>query len=260
MIREPEPIDGQSEAYRRLFDAHPAAMAIWDPATGLILAANEAAARQYGYRDDEIVGLSIERIVHPDDLPRLREQLPLLPEGLAGRAPFRHLRRDGSVIEVEMSGHPLEWAGRPARLVVATDVTDRRRLEEELREARALEAVGRLAGGIAHDFNNLVMAINGFAELLLEHLPSDGDARDAALEIESAGRRAAALTTQLLAFARPHEARPAPFDLNELIVSLGPTIRGIVGPNVEVVVAAEPKRQPSSRTAGTWRRRSSAAR
>ena len=232
------PADAADEAYRRLFDSHPAAMAIWDPATGRILAANEAASKQYGYTADDLRELTVDRIVHPDDLPRLQTELPNLPAGLAGTAPFRHVRRNGEVIEVEMSGHPLEWHGRPARLVMAIDVTDRRRLEQELRSARAIEAVGRLAGGIAHDFNNLVMAINGFAELLLDRLPDGSDEHDAAVEIRTAGLRAAALTSQLLAFARPHDARPTRFDLNELVAGLGETLLSLSGPNVRVRIAA----------------------
>jgi CheY-like chemotaxis protein/nitrogen-specific signal transduction histidine kinase len=142
------------------------------------------------------------------------------------------------VIEVEMSGHPLDWEGHPARLVMAIDVTERHRLEQELRSARAVEAVGRLAGGIAHDFNNLVMAINGFAEILLERLPPETDEHDAAVEIRTAGLRAAALTSQLLAFARPHEPRPLEFDLNELVEGMADTIRSISGPNVRVGIEA----------------------
>ena len=229
---DPPPDDG----YRRLFLSHPAAMAIWDPATGRILAANEAAERQYGYAPDELTALTVDRIVHPDDLGRLREQVPNLPEGLAGTASFRHVRKTGEVIEVEMTGHPIEWEGRPARLVMAIDVTARRKLEGELRSARATEAVGRLAGGIAHDFNNLVMAINGFAELLLERLPPTGEEHEAAEEIRTAGVRAAALTGQLLNFARPHEPRPTTFDLNALVAELTDTLRGIAGPNVRVAV------------------------
>jgi two-component system cell cycle sensor histidine kinase/response regulator CckA len=224
------------DAYRRLFVSHPAAMAVWDPANGRILAANEAAVRQYGYTPDELAELTVDRIVHPDDLPRLREQVPNLPDGLAGAAPFRHVRKSGEVIEVEMSGHPIEWEGRPARLVMAIDVTARRRLEQELRSARAIEAVGRLAGGIAHDFNNLVMAINGFAELLLERLPPTGEEHEAAEEIRTAGLRAAALTGQLLRFAQPHEPRPTTFDLNALVTELTDSLRGIAGPNVTVRV------------------------
>ena len=239
----PEPSAGSipnaaDEAYRHLFESHPAAMAIWDPATGRILAANEAASKQYGYAPDDIVELTVDQIVHPDDLPRLRAEIPNLPAGLAGSAPFRHIRRNGEVIEVEMSGHPLEWHGRPARLVMAIDVTARRKLESELRSSRAIEAVGRLAGGIAHDFNNLVMAINGFAELLLDRLAEGSEERSAAIEIRTAGLRAAALTSQLLAFARPHEPRPTRFDLNELVIGLEDTLRSISGPNVRVRIAA----------------------
>jgi PAS domain S-box-containing protein len=230
--------DPVNEAYRRLFESHPAAMAIWDPETGRILAANEAAAQQYGYEPEDLVELTVDRIVHPEDLPRLRAQLPNLPAGLAGNESFRHVRRNGEVIEVEMSGHPLEWEGRPARLVMAIDVTARRRLEQELRSARAIEAVGRLAGGIAHDFNNLVMAINGFAELLLERLPEGSEEHDAAVEIGTAGLRAAGLTSQLLAFARPHEPRPTRFDLNELVDGMDATLRSLSGPNVRVRIAA----------------------
>jgi two-component system cell cycle sensor histidine kinase/response regulator CckA len=226
------------EGYRRLFASHPAAMAIWDPATGRILAANDAAQVQYGYDADELLELTVDRIVHPDDLARLREQLPTLGEGFAGGAPFRHVRKNGDVIEVELSGHALDWAGRPARLVIAVDVTEKRRLEQELRAARTTEAVGRLAGGIAHDFNNLVMAINGFAELLLDRLPAGSEEHDAAEEIRTAGTRAAALTGQLLAFARPHAARPTRLELDELVGGLEETLRGIVGPLVEVRIGS----------------------
>jgi PAS domain S-box-containing protein len=237
--RAPEALSTPSadDGYRRLFVSHPAAMAVWDPASGRILAANEAAVRQYGYAPDELTELTVDRIVHPDDLARLREQVPNLPDGLAGAAPFRHVRKTGEVIEVEMSGHPIEWEGRPARLVMAIDVTARRRLEQELRSARAIEAVGRLAGGIAHDFNNLVLAINGFAELLLERLPPAGEEHEAAEEIRTAGLRAAALTGQLLSFARPHEPRPTTFDLNALVAEMTDSLRGIAGPNVAVHVA-----------------------
>jgi PAS domain S-box-containing protein len=236
---EPEPEEyAADEAYRRLFESHPAAMAIWDPATGRILAANEAAAQQYGYSPDEILELTVDRIVHPDDLARLQAQVPGLPDGLASSEPFRHVRRNGEVIDVEMSGHPLDWHGRPARLVMAIDVTARHRLEQELRSARASEAVGRLAGGIAHDFNNLVMAINGFAELLLDRLPAGSEERDAALEIRTAGLRAAGLTSQLLAFARPHDPHPTRFDLNDLVRGLAETLRSVAGPNVRVRIAA----------------------
>ena len=110
--------------------------------------------------------MPVSRLVHPDDLPRLLSAVPRFSGGVDGAAPFRHLRRDGSVLEVEVTGHDIEWDGRQARLVMAVDVTERRQLEEQLRQAQKMEAVGRLAGGVAHDFNNLLTAISGYSRLL----------------------------------------------------------------------------------------------
>jgi two-component system cell cycle sensor histidine kinase/response regulator CckA len=231
-----------TEAYRRLFESHPVAMAIWDPATGRILAVNDAAVRQYGYTPEEASLLTVDRLVHPDDWPRLRERLATMPPGHVGGETFRHLRRDGSVIEVEMTGHELLLDGKPTRVVMALDVSERRRLEERLRQAQRMEAVGQLAGGIAHDFNNLLMVINGFSELLLSRLPP-GEERDAAQQVRTAGDRAAALTKQLLAFASPGVARPEVLNLADVISAMLPMLEGSLGLHVELafdVTAREP--------------------
>ena len=225
-----------TEAFRRLFRAHPVPMAIWDPANGRILDANDAALDQYGYTADEIVGLPVDRLGHPDDMPKLRELVLNLPSGHARAAPFRHVRKDGSELDVEVSGHPIVFGGRPARLVLASDVTERRQLEEQLRQAHKMEALGRLAGGIAHDFNNLLMAIMGFSELLLERLPAGGEEHEAAARIHHAGERAAQLTSQLLAFSRPGASRPETIDLNAMLVAIAPTIGGVAGPHIGVEV------------------------
>src|SRR5215210_7823473 len=171
-VRDPgDDLRLSEQRYRELFESHPAPMAVWDPGTGEILAANEAALEQYGYDRAEVRELSVANLVHPDDLQRLVDAVPNFGSGLARSATFRHLRRDGSELEVEVTGHQLVWDGRPARLVMAIDITERRRLEEQLRQAQKMEAVGRLAGGIAHDFNNLLTAITGYTELLLTGLP-----------------------------------------------------------------------------------------
>jgi len=238
---ESEPGDAADEAYRRLFESHPAAMAIWDPATGRILAANEAASKQYGYAPEDLRELTVDRIVHPDDLPRLQAELPNLPPGLAGSATFRHVRRSGEIIEVEMSGHPLDWRGRPARLVMAIDVTDRRRLEQELRSARAIEAVGRLAGGIAHDFNNLLTAISGYAELILMDFDAGAvPSRDSAEQIARAAGRAASLTAQLLAFSRKQVLRPQVIDLNMVVGGMATMVARMLGEDVILSTELDP--------------------
>jgi PAS domain S-box-containing protein len=226
-------VTADSDAYRRLFDSHPVAMAIWDPATGTVIAINDAAVRQYGYGKDEAVGLPVDRLIHPDDWPRLRDRLRTLPPGHVSGETFRHIRRDGGVIEVEMTGHELDFDGRPARVVMALDVTVRRTLEEQLREAQRMEAVGHLAGGIAHDFNNLLMVINGFGEMLVGRLPQ-GDELEAAQQILAAGERAAALTRQLLAFASPGLQRPEVVDLAAVSRSLLPMLERVLGEHIRI--------------------------
>lgn len=115
-----------------------------------------------------------------------------------------------------------------------TDVTERRRLEEQLRQAQKMEAVGQLAGGVAHDFNNLLTVINGYSELLLELTPED-DSRWALLkEIHSAGERSAGLTRQLLLFSRKQVAAPRIVDVSERIISTAKLIRRLIGEDVRL--------------------------
>ena len=136
-----------------------------------------------------------------------------------------------------MTGHELLFDGRPCRVVMAIDVSERRRLEEQLRLAQRMEAVGQLAGGIAHDFNNLLMVINGFSELLVARLPP-GDELEAAQQIRTAGDRAAALTKQLLAFGSPGIVRPETLNLADLIGGLLPMLERSFGVQVEIAFSA----------------------
>jgi two-component system, cell cycle sensor histidine kinase and response regulator CckA len=225
------------QRYRELFESHPVAMAVWDPATHHILAANDAALRQYGYRADEIVGLSIEQLVHPADLPRLLAAVPRFSHGLDGAASFRHVRRDGAILEVEVTGHEIDWGGRPARVVMALDVTGRRQLEQQLRQAQKMEAIGRLAGGIAHDFNNLLTAIGGYTRLLVDSFEPDDPRREDAEQIRIATERAATLTGQLLAFSRGGMAQAARLDLNAVVAEIEPLLRRTIGEQISVETA-----------------------
>jgi PAS domain S-box-containing protein len=229
------------QRYRELFESHPVAMAVWDPSTRQVLAVNDAALRQYGYRADEIVGLPLERLVHRDDLPRLLAAVPRFSSGVDGAAPFRHLRRDGSVVEVEVTGHEIDWGGRPARVVMAVDVTGRRQLEQQLRQAQKMEAIGRLAGGVAHDFNNLLTAIGGYTRLLLESFEPDDPRRDDANQIRMAAERAATLTGQLLAFSRGASGQAARLELNDVIRDIEPLIQRMLGEQITLETSLRAK-------------------
>ncbi|MBX9582250.1 MAG: response regulator, partial [Gemmataceae bacterium] len=124
------------------------------------------------------------------------------------------------------------------------------RLEEQLRQAAKLEAVGRLAGGIAHDFNNLLTVINGCADLLRDEVPAGGRAADLAADIRDAGAQAAAMTVQLLTFGRRHPVAPQPLDLNAVVRNTARLLGRVIGGRVEVRLDLADDLHPARADAG----------
>jgi two-component system, cell cycle sensor histidine kinase and response regulator CckA len=133
-----------------------------------------------------------------------------------------------------LSSHQFDYAGRRVRLVVAQDISERHILEQQLRQAQKMEAVGRLAGGVAHDFNNLLMVIKGHTELLMNALPpADGMARKI-MQIDRAADRATALTKQLLAFSRMQVLQPRVMNLNGVVEDMGKLLPRLIGEDIEL--------------------------
>ena len=170
---------------------------------------NQAYARMLGVDDPaRLIGTDIWQIVVESERPRIRDLVAhRLATGDVIPTETRHLRLDGSEIDVRVVGRPVIFDGRPATQVVCEDFTESKRLEERLRQSQKMEAVGQLTGGVAHDFNNLLQVIETNLEFARERIPVGSqilDLLDAALR---AGRRGAGLTQKLLAFSRKQTLR-----------------------------------------------------
>jgi two-component system cell cycle sensor histidine kinase/response regulator CckA len=203
----------------RLLDMNPAGLAMID-ATDL----------------SQVVGRSIVDIVHPDDRGRFLEihQAASRAEPAAGE--FRITGLAGGERWVESHSVPFETStGERAILSVTSDITERKRLEEQLRQSQKMEAIGRLAGGIAHDFNNLLTVIGGYTETALTQIPDDTAAAAALREVVRAADSAGALTRQLLMFSRKQIVRLSPLDLNVVITEVEQLLRRTLGEDIEIV-------------------------
>ncbi len=156
-------------------------------------------------------------------------------ENPAGGTWRHHLKKDGTVITVEVTHSSIEYAGRKAVLVVIHDVTDRIRYEEAVRQSTKMEAVGRLAGGIAHDFNNVLTIILGYCNLTLSQLKPHDELRPNIEGIRRAADRAALLTRQMLAFSRRQVLQPRILDLNAIVADTSKLLERLVGEDIELI-------------------------
>jgi PAS domain S-box-containing protein len=179
--------------------------------------------------------------VHPQDLPSLRKTMAgglQRPGDL--ELEYRLVHPDGSIHWVLSRGHTyFDESGRPVRRTgIGVDLTGQRQLEDQLRQAQKMEAVGQLTGGLAHDFNNLLTGMMGNLELLQMRLERGklDDVERFIHAAQGAGRRAASLTQRLLAFSRRQTLDPKPTDVNRLIAGVEDLLRRTVGPTTDIEV------------------------
>jgi PAS domain S-box-containing protein len=204
---------------------------------GQLLDANPALLAMLGYSSpNELTG------THLGALYADSQQWFQLADYLLSATPFNGLivewkKKDGTATAVRVSGRAVS-DGKKGRTfeLFAEDVTERRALEQQLRQSQKMEAVGRLAGGVAHDFNNLLMVISGYSEFLLDRLGPDPALRGPAQEIASAAVRATSLTRQLLAFSRKQMLAPKILDLNGVVTENLKMLTRMIGEDIELVM------------------------
>ncbi len=236
----------ESEANSLFLFAHnPLPMWVLNRETLQILQVNEAALSHYGYSRMEFLEMRASDLHPPEEVPRLlaafRSAAP--QDQFAGQ--WRHVRKGGPILDVELLLRRMEYAGHAAALVVAQDVTERRALEQQLQHAQKFEAIGQLAGGIAHDFNNVIGAILGWAELGEEQAtPADPRLAGYFNKIHLQCDRVTALIRQLLAFARRQILEPRNLNLNQTVQGVLNLLEKVIGKDIEIQTALAENLRP----------------
>lgn len=203
---------------------------------------NKAAERITGYTAEETLKLNVVDSVAPEYREKAKEMIAtkLADKGVKNYE-VEILGKDGHRITVEVNTRIVSENNIPVGVQgIARDVTERKQLEEQFRQAQKMEAIGVLAGGVAHDFNNLLTAINGYSDLTLKSMSVDNLLRHNIEEIKAAGDRATALTSQLLAFSRKQVLSPRVHNLNTVIIEIEKMLRRIIKESIELRTVLAP--------------------
>lgn len=238
-----EDVRRQAQEFRSAFEDTNVAMVLTD-INHRFVRVNAAFARMFGYSQEEILGLSMPDISHPDDVAESLSQRELLKAGKISHFQIekRYRHKDGRIVwgmaNVSLirdaNGQPLQYVGQ------VQDITDRKHLEEQYRQAQKMEAIGTLAGGVAHDFNNLLTVIVGYSEVYLGTLRPGDPLRMPLTEIKKAGDRATGLTRQLLAFSRKQVLQPAVLDLNTILADMAKMLNRLIGEDIALTILPSP--------------------
>lgn len=237
-----EALERREEHYRSLIENSQDLISIVN-IDGTIRYVSPSHERILGYRLEELVGQNVLTFIHPDDAARV--QAALLDPDNAAPIESRYRHKDGSWRAIESFSRNLSHlAGVNGVVINSRDISERRRLEEQLHHSQRLDAVGRLAGGVAHDFNNLLMVITGHSQMLLDTLHPADPARADLEQIVKTAERATELTHQLLAFSRRQPVRPVSLNLNLLVRDMERILRRVLGEDITLVTHLVPELRP----------------
>jgi two-component system cell cycle sensor histidine kinase/response regulator CckA len=239
--RAQEAIRESEERYRLLFERNLAGVYRMT-LVGRILECNDALARIFGYASrEELVDRDMAAL-YPDARQRRGFFDALLHERNLANYEMRGERKDGGAAWTFQNAALLadEQAGEVIVEGTVVDVTERRQLEDQLRQSQKMEGIGQLAGGIAHDFNNLLTTVLGYSDMALSQLSTHDPIREDIAEIRKAGERASNLTRQLLAFSRKQVFEPRVVDLNALLADSGRMLARLIGEHIRFVTKLDP--------------------
>ena len=226
------------ERYRALVELLPVPLVVHRG--GHVLFANPEAARTFGAPSTaDLTGRELPDMADPRSRGLVEQRIQRLRSGETLDVASHRFTRldDGGHVDLEAVSIPIPFRGGTAALTVARDVTERNRLENELRHAQRMEAVGQLAGGVAHDFNNLLTVIIGYAQLIAAETEEQADLRLYAEQTLEAANRAAALTRQLLAFSRKQVQQPREVVVREVLEEMETMLRRLIGPAIDLRIA-----------------------
>lgn len=238
------------ERYRELFE-NANDMVFTLDLEGNVVSLNKAGEHITGYTREEVQDKKITGCLAPSLLGPARPMLLGEPSGEPRQEYETEIvSKDGREVALEVSSRLIYEDGKPVAVQgIARDMTNRKELEEQLRQSQKMEAIGRLAGGVAHDFNNLLTVIKGHAELLENRIERNSPLRKDIEQIQQGSDRAASLTQQLLAFSRQQVLKPRVLDLNEVMTGMAKMLPRLIGEDIELVmlpsrVAAHVKADP----------------
>jgi PAS domain S-box-containing protein len=233
------------EQFRHLFLSNPLPMWIYDRDTLHFLEVNDAAIENYGYTREEFLKMRLPDIRPPEEVDRLMAVLQKGVTAYEQSSNWRHRRKNGEIMTVDIFTHSIDIEGHNARLAVVLDVTQRNIAEEQLRQAQKMEAIGQLTGGIAHDFNNLLAIIQGNIELVQERVKGDPKLSEMIEYALRASERGASLTKRLLAYSRQQPLAPKAVDMAVLISGMTDLLRRALGETIEVKTHMAPGLWPT---------------